>query len=369
MNVCTIKKSLLLAAVLTTSAAVSTSASAAADIDSCPNPIVIQTDWFPTPERAVAYELAGPGGKIDSNKGSYTGKLKGTDIAVEVRVGGPYIGFSSPTALMYQDPSILLGFIQTDQAVENFIRQPTVSIFAALDINPQVLMFDPENYDFKSIADIGKTDVPVLTFEGLPFMDFLIAKGMLKKSQVDSSFNGSPARFIASGGKVVVIGYASNEPYRYQNDIKNWMKPVKTLLINDAGYEIYPENIGARAADIEKYADCFSALVPRLQQAAVDYSLKPEATNTTLMKLAEALKVPVPLTEKGNAFAVKTMLELGLLSNGHNATVGDFDMVRVQRVIDEQLKPAFDARGTKTKPGLTAEDVHTNRFIDPSIKL
>ncbi len=339
---------------------------AAGEIDTCPNPIIIQTDWFPTPERAVAYELAGPDGKINADKGSYTGILKGTDIAVEVRVGGPYIGYSSPTALLYQDPSILLGFIQTDQAVENFMRQPTVSIFAALDINPQVLMFDPEQFAFESIADIGKTDVPVLTFEGLPFVDFLIAKGMLKKSQVDSSFNGSPARFIASGGKVVVIGYASNEPYRYEHDIENWMKPVKTLLINDAGYEIYPENIGARAADIEKYSDCFKALVPRMQQAAVDYTKSPTATNTVLMNLAEALKVPVPLTEKGNAFAVKTMLELGLMSNGHNKTVGDFDMTRVQRVIDEQLAPAFEARGSKIKPGLKAEQVHTNQFIDHS---
>lgn len=365
------KKIPLITAAITAAFTMSTvqAAPEARGLATCPNPIVIQTDWFPTPERAVAYELAGPGGTIDKNKGSYTGTLKGTDIGVEVRVGGPYIGFSSPTALMYQDPSILLGFIQTDQAVENFLRQPTVSIFAALDINPQVLMFDPTKYDFKTIADIGKTDVPVLTFEGLPFVDFLTAKGMLKKSQVDSSFNGSPARFIASGGEVVVIGYASNEPYRYENDIKNWMKPVKSLLINDAGYEIYPENIGVRAADVDKYAECFTELVPLMQQAAVDYTSNPEATNKTLMALADALKVPVPLTEKGNAFAVKTMLELGLMSNGHNQTVGDFDMTRVQRVIDEQLKPTFEARGSKVKENLTAEEVHTNRFIDPAIKL
>ena len=37
----------------------------------CPDPIVIQTDWFPTPERAAAYHLVGPGGKIDANNGRY----------------------------------------------------------------------------------------------------------------------------------------------------------------------------------------------------------------------------------------------------------------------------------------------------------
>lgn len=342
---------------------------AASGLETCPNPIIIQTDWFPTPERAVAYELAGPDGKIDAAKGRYTGTLKGSKIGVEVRVGGPYVGYSSPTALMYQDQSILLGFVQTDQAVENYIRQPTLSVFAALDINPQILMFDPSQYDFKSIADIGKTDATVLYFEGLPFMDFLLAKDMLKKSQVDASFDGSPSRFIASGGKVVVQGYASNEPYRYENDIKNWKKPVSYLLINDSGYEIYPENLAARTDAVETYRDCFKALVPMMQHALVDYTKNPEPTNTTLMKLSEALKVPVPVTPAGNKYALKTMLELKLLSNGHNSTVGDFEMERVQRVIDEQLAPTFKARGSKIKSDIKASDIHTNEFIDMSIKL
>lgn len=338
-------------------------------LDSCPNPIVIQTDWFPTPERAVAYQLAGVGGEIDADKGRYTGKLEGTEIAVEVRVGGPFVGFSSPTALMYQDPSILLGFVQTDQAVENFQRQPTVSVMAALDINPQILMFDPAQYDFKTIADIGNSDASVLYFEGLPFMDYLIDQKMLKKEQVDASFNGSPARFIASGGKDVIQGYASNEPYRYENDIDNWKKPVSYLLINDSGYEIYPENLAVRADAVEPNADCLSALVPKMQQAIVDYSKSPEATNGVLMELTEALKIPIPLTPAGNAYALKTMLALNLMSNGENQTVGDFDQVRVQRVIDEQLVPTFKARGSRIVEGLQAEQVHTNRFIDSSIGL
>lgn len=341
----------------------------AAGLESCPNPIVIQTDWFPTPERAVAYQLAGAGGEIDADKGRYTGKLAGTDIAVEVRVGGPFVGFSSPTALMYQDPAILLGFVQTDQAVENFMRQPTVSVLAALDINPQILMFDPAQYDFKSIADIGKSDASVLYFEGLPFMDYLIDQKMLKKDQVDASFNGSPARFIASGGKDVIQGYASNEPYRYENDIDNWKKPVSYLLINDSGYEIYPENLAVRADAVEPNADCLSVLVPKMQQAIVDYSKAPDATNEVLMQLTEALKIPIPLTPAGNAYALKTMLELKLMSNGDNQTVGDFDQARVQRVIDEQLVPTFKARGTRIVEGLQAEQVHTNRFIDSSIGL
>ena len=335
----------------------------------CPDPIVIQTDWFPTPERAAAYQLIGPGGTIDADNGRYSGPLGDSGVNVEVRAGGPFTGFAPFTAVMYQDPSILLGFVPTDEAAQNYEKQPTVSVLATLDINPQVLMFDPATYDFNSIGDIGKSDATVLYFEGLPFMDFLLHKGLLREEQIDASFNGSPARFIAGGGKLVVQGYASNEPFRYENSIEEWNKPVKSLLINDAGYEIYPENLAVRRDALEEHRECLSKLVPMLQQAIVDYVRDPTPTNQALIDLANAIKAPVPLTPDSNAYAVKTMLELGIISNGPNDIIGDFDMARTQRVIDEQLRPVFEEQGRPMPEGLKAEDIQTNEFIDPDIGL
>lgn len=335
----------------------------------CPNPIVIQTDWFPTPERAAAYQLVGPGGRIDAERGRYSGPLGDTGVDVEVRLGGPYTGFAPFTAVMYQDESILLGYMPTDQAVQNFEKQPTISVLATLDINPQVLVFDPATYDFKSIADIGKSDATVLYFEGLPFMDFLLQKGLLRQDQIDGGYDGSPARFLASDGKLVFQGYASNEPYRYENDIEDWKRPVRSLLINDAGYEIYPENLAVRPEALTERRECLQKLVPMIQQAMVDYVRNPGPTNDTLIKIGEAIKVPVSLTPGGNAYAVKTMLDLKIMSNGANDTVGDFDMARTQRVIDEQLRPAFATRGDPIREGLKAEEIQTNEFIDPDIGL
>ena len=200
-------------------------------------------------------------------------------------------------------------------------------------------------------------------------MDFLLYKGLLRQEQVDASFNGSPARFIADGGKLVIQGYASNEPYRYENDVKAWSRPIEYLLINDAGYEIYPQNIAVRPEVLEERRECLTKLVPMIQQAIVDYARDPEATNQALIKLAEAIKAPVPLTAGSNAFAVKTMLDLGIISNGPNDTVGDFDMARTQRVIDEQLRPIFEQRGRPIQEGLKAEDIQTNEFINPDIHL
>src|SRR3954469_3202037 len=49
----------------------------------CPDPIVIQIDWFATPERAAAFQLVGPGGAIDKKKGTYSGPLAGTGVSVQ----------------------------------------------------------------------------------------------------------------------------------------------------------------------------------------------------------------------------------------------------------------------------------------------
>src|SRR5262245_30301391 len=80
----------------------------------CPQTIVIQSDWFPTPERGVAYYLVGPNGNIDAKRGRYSGKFGNTGVNVEVRAGGPYTGFAPFTAVMYKDPSIFFGFMPTD---------------------------------------------------------------------------------------------------------------------------------------------------------------------------------------------------------------------------------------------------------------
>lgn len=335
----------------------------------CPETIVIQSDWFPTPERAVPYSLVGPDGTIDADRGRYSGPFGNTGVNVEVRAGGPYTGFAPFTATMYKDPEIFFGFMPTDEQVQNYAKQPTVSVVATLDINPQMLMYDPETYDFKSISDIGKSKAKVLYFEGLPFMDFLLHKGALREDQIDSSFDGSPARFITANGELVIQGYASNEPYRYEHDIRQWNRPVKYLLINDAGYEIYPENLAVRPDTIKKYPECLKKVVPMIQEAIVRYTKDPQPTNDTLIRISEAMDVPVPLTPGGNEFAVKTMLDEKIISNGPNQTVGDFDEERVQRVIDEQLAPVFEMRGTPIKKGLTADDIHTNEYIDPSIGL
>ncbi|HJU02831.1 MAG TPA: hypothetical protein VJ966_16680, partial [Actinomycetes bacterium] len=81
--------------------------------DVCPNPIVVQTDWFPETEYAVYYHLLGSDLKVDVKKNLVNAPLvaegKDTGVRLEVRSGGPATGFKLVSEQMYADKSITLG--------------------------------------------------------------------------------------------------------------------------------------------------------------------------------------------------------------------------------------------------------------------
>ncbi len=87
----------------------------------CPDPVIVQTNWFPQSEHGAVYQLVGRGAKIDTGRKRVTGPLvvngKSTGVRIEVRAGGPAVGFQSSAALMYQDPKITLGMLQADEIV------------------------------------------------------------------------------------------------------------------------------------------------------------------------------------------------------------------------------------------------------------
>jgi hypothetical protein len=59
------------------------------------------------------------------------------------------------------------------------------------------------------------------------------------------------------------------------------------------------------------------------------------------------------------------MVETGVIGNGPNATIGDFDMERVAEML-KIVKSRLDERANSD---VTPEQIVTNRFIDPSIGL
>ncbi|MDO3646649.1 ABC transporter substrate-binding protein [Nocardia mangyaensis] len=335
----------------------------------CPSTVVIQTDWYATPERAAAFQLVGPDGTVDVQKGAYTGPLADTGVNVEVRLGGPFLGGQPVPAQMYQDPSITLGFVPTDDAVRAAAKFPVTGVFASLDVNPQIVMWDPATYpQVKTWKDVAASGAPVVYSEGKIFMDYLIADGDVLPEQADASFDGTPSRFVAERGRVMQQGYVSNEPYRWEHDVKGWMKPVESLLVHESGYEIYPHAWSVRTGELDTLSGCLTALVPMLQQAQIDYVDDPEPVNAALLRIAEAIPDGPPMTAAGNTDSVKVQLAQKIVGNGPDDTLGDFDTARVDRVI-AAVTPILRKRGVEVPDDVTADTIVTNRFIDPAIGL
>jgi hypothetical protein len=260
----------------------------------CPEPVVIQTGWFPQVERAAVYRLVGPGYEVDKAKKRVTGPLvaegRDTGVRVEVRAGGPAIGFQQASAQLYLDRSILLADVPTDEAVQNSAAQPTLAVVAPLDIDPLALIWDPATYpQFNTVTDIGQTNVRVLYFEGSTYMEYLVGSGILRRSQVDGSYDGSPSRFVAEGGAIVQAGFVTNEPVLLEHEIKQWGKPVQYQLLYDTGYPIYPRTtLAIRAGEKTALAPCLARLVPIIQQAQVDVMGDPKPAVELILELNDA---------------------------------------------------------------------------------
>lgn len=337
----------------------------------CPDPVVIQLDWEPEAEHGGIYKLVGEGYEIDANAKKVVGPLmaSGEDsgVDVEVRIGGAPIGFQSAEALLHQDPNILLGFGRVAEMTATYADLPTTAVMTTFEKSPYAIYWDPETYpDAQTIADLSEDNVTILAGSGSDvWKGWLVDEGIVTEGQLDSSDQPKPASFIAAGGRLAEAGFATAEPFLYEHEVADqWGKPVRLQLIHDAGFPEYFQAINVRADDVEAQAECLEQLVPILQQASVDFVADPDPTNELIVELVEAYDTGWIYTPEAAEFATDQMVELGIVGNGNNDTIGDFEESRVQELIDI-VGRVTDADVS----GLTAEDLATNRFIDPSIGL
>ena len=339
----------------------------AVDLSACPDPLVIQTDWFPEAEHGSLYEMVGDGYSVDVGSKVVRGPLvaggQETGIDIEVRSGGPAIGNEPVSVQQYADDDITLGYANTEGQVLRWSETPVVSVVAPLEINPQIIFWDPETYpEIETLADLGEEGVTINIFPGGTFADVFVAQGIWTEDQVDPSYDGSPARFIAEDGGIAQQGFASAEPYKYEHDFEEWGKPVAFQTLHDAGFEVYSQTLSVRPDKLEDLAPCLEAFVPVVQQATVDYIDAPERANAIIIDAVEQYDTFWTYDEGVAQFSVEQQHELGLVGNGPDDTLGNMEEARIQGVID-QIRDA----GLDVPADLTAAEVFTNEFIDESI--
>jgi hypothetical protein len=353
----------------TTAGTTGGSGDVAGDLSSCPDPFVIQTDWFPEAEHGSLYQLIGDDYSVDVDNKVVSGPLlvdgEPSDLTLEIRAGGPAIGDQPVSVQQYADDSITLGYATTEAQVLRYDDNAVISVIAPLEINPQIIYWDPETYpEIETLAQLGEENVTINVFGGGTFSDVFVAQGIWNEGQIDPSYDGSPARFIAEDGKIAQQGFASAEPYKYENEFTDWGKPIAFQTLHDAGFEVYSQTLSVRPDMLEELRPCLEAFIPLVQQSAIDYLDAPERANELIIDAVTQYDTFWTYDEGLAEYSVETQKELGLVGNGPDETLGNMEAERIQRVID-QIRDA----GLEVPEDLEASDLFTNDFIDESIGL
>lgn len=339
----------------------------------CPSTVEIQQNWTPEAEQGAYYELAASGGSINSGQKTYTAPLidpstgKQAGVSVELLAGGPATSYSNPEQLLYENQSILLGVDATDTQIESYANTPTIGVVTPMYLYDNVYFWNPAKHNLTSIAGIGSSGATLLSYGAKGALNlYLEAKGELKSSQIDGSYNGSPADFVASGGSMVSGGYATYEPYYYSHELTAWDKPISYQLISNTGYNPYSNTTFVTPANETKYSACLSKLVPMIQEAQIKYLQSPSRVNQLIIQLDDAYKIGGAYNMAIANYADQTMLADRIVAQPPSGGFGSFDMARVNTLIG-QLKSTNSV--SRLPSGFSASTLETNKYIDPSISM
>jgi hypothetical protein len=337
----------------------------------CPATVVMQQDWQPEAEHGGMYSLVGADRAIDADaklvRGSLVAQGVDTGVDIEVRPGGPNVGFQPVPALMRLDDSIVLGTVYSDVAINATASSPVVAVVSQLTTSPLMLMWDPASHPgAQTLRDVAASGVPVVTSD--PVITALLeAQGVITSAQVDTSYEGTPARFV-SDPRILQQGYATSEPYSYEHEIAEWGRSVGYQKLADYGYSVYPSSLSVRADRLEELRPCLAKLVPIMQRAQLDYLADPGPTNALIVELAESYQTGWAYSPGVADYAVQAMREEALVTGDPASGVfGQFDPARMEQIVST-FGPILRSQGTITE--IPAPEVlYTNEFIDPSIRM
>jgi NMT1/THI5 like len=334
----------------------------------CPSTVVVQTSWWPESTHGGIYELLGDKVTIDPDKKTIRGPLVSggvdTGVQLEIRPGGPARGQQPVAALMKSDPTITLGQQATEEQLLGWIQGiPTVGVIAPFYVDPVVFIWDKKKHpDFNSIQDIGQTNTTVYTFHSAN-ADYLLGSGILRPSQLNYSYDGSPSLFMAKPDSVVG-GFSTNEPFIY----RSLGRDVDYAYVSDTGYPNYRNVWTVRQDQQQKLAPCLRKLVPMLQRAMIAFMSKPDPVLDRIVKLDAQYKTSFPYPMDQARYGVRTMKDDGLVQDPKSGGFGSFDESRNSRMIDI-LRPIYTAQRQNVPADLTASALATNQYLDPSIRM
>ncbi len=331
----------------------------------CPSELVIQTDWFPELEHGGTYQLIGPDGTADKDTVSYSGPVQ-----EQYAVGGletltiRTVNFDKSNASVLADGDADMAYLTTSDIIKDSAAIPLVAIAKTLDKDPQMVMWDPAQNDIQSPADIAATGAQVLHFPGTSYIDFMIAEGFITADQSNPSYDGSDAAWVADGGSLFQQGFATNEIYKYENDIA-WKDggpaDVSFYTVGDLGFENYPAAITMLQSRADELDSCLTELVPVMQQAWVDFLNDPKPITDAMIAVNETHDGFWSLSEELNEAGMALVESDGYAVNSSDGTYCSFDPERMQTLYDI-LQPIYAEQGTEVADSV--DSVYTNKYCE-----
>lgn len=337
----------------------------------CPDKVVLQQDWQPEVEYGSMYSLVGAAERtIDTELDRVSGPLvaQGVDTGVDVEVRPATIGGQPATALMATDPTITLAALASDDALSSLTTHPVVTVAAPITVSPQIIMWDPASHPgARTIAEAAAGGAPVVTSPTIAAL--LTRQGIIRPEQRDTSYEGTPARFVANP-QILQQGFANAEPYLYQYETPQWGRPVTYQRLADVGFSVYPQSLVASADRLEELRPCLSKLVPILQQAQLDYLADPGPTNALMVELVDRYQNGWTYSPGVAAYASGELVRGGYVSNDPASGVfGTMDPARWQEIV-ATFGPILQADGSLPAGALPdPARLFTNEFLDPTIRM
>jgi len=325
----------------------------------------VQTDWFPEAEHGGIYELLGADATSSKDTGATIGTLtyEGVDqgVQLEIRAGGPFLQTPVVTA-MYADDAITLGYVGTDVAITRFADAPTIAVFNALNINPQVVLWDAAKHPTaQTLGDVAKEVKSVYVYGDPAWARYFVAQGILSKDQIDSNYKGN---LLLATDDAAHQGFATSEPYKYAN-LESGVVNVAYTLIHDLGWNSYAQNMAIRADRLEALSSCLKVLVPMMQQAQLDYITSPDRANAIIKAAVVAFDSWWTQSDGDLANGAAQLRDLKLIGNGDTPTFGDLEESRVNDFIGKAT-PVLREQGLDIGD-IAASDIVNNEFLNPDI--
>ncbi len=346
-----------------TTDAVATTDGAATDGAVCPEKLVIQTDWFPELEHGGTYQLIGPDGTADKDSVSYSGPVQ-----EQYAVGGleelqiNTVKFDKLNSAILLDGEADMAYINMSDIIKDSAAVDMVAVAKTLDKDPQMIMWDAEQNPIESPEDILETGAQVLHFPGVAYIDYMIGLGYMTEDQSNPSYDGSDAAWVADGGSFFQQGFATNEVYKYENDIQ-WKDgapaPVDFYTVGDLGFDNYPATITMMRDKAEELSDCLDLLVPVMQQAWLDFLNDPKPITDAMIEINEAHDGFWTLSEGLNEAGMELVESGEFAVNSPDGTYCSFDEERVQELYDI-LAPIYDEQGTEIAESI--DGIFTNDY-------